>query len=67
MRSSERPTSPKLLELDEMLTRYWLSLPLPPEKRIEWEQHLKESSQGPAAYPHRNDENKRLNFLLFSL
>lgn len=40
MKVRER-SSPEILELDEKLTRYWLSCPLPPEKRIQMEEHLK--------------------------
>jgi hypothetical protein len=31
-----------MLELDEKLTRYWLTFPLSPEKRIEMEERLKQ-------------------------
>jgi hypothetical protein len=41
MKVCEQSTSLEILELDERLTRYWLSCPLPPEKRIQMEEHLK--------------------------
>ncbi len=37
MKVCEQSTSSEILELNEKLTRYWLSCPLSPEKRIQIE------------------------------
>lgn len=47
----------QLLELDEKLTRYWLTTPLTQHKRIEMERHLNKILERRFGEPRRIETN----------